>query len=92
MEIPAVNPIPQAASEPVPDTTHYRGLAITLRTFQINRSGFWTLDITIASRVRIRSFSRPETYATRAQAAAACRAFGRSIIDGTVANCSVRDL
>lgn len=76
MEIPAVHAIQQSSSESLPDTTHYRGLAITLRTFQINRSGLWTLDITIASRVRIRSFSRPETYPTRAQAAAACRAFG----------------
>lgn len=92
MESPGSRATTRSTFEPVPDVTRYRGFAITPRSFQINGSGLWTVDILIASRVRMRAFSRPDTYPTRALAAAACRAFGRGIIDGRVKNCSVRDL
>ena len=70
----------------------YRGLIITPRTHQIRGSGLWTLDILIASRVRIRAFSSHETFATELEARRACVEFGRRIIDGAVKECSVAEL
>ncbi len=70
----------------------YRGCTITPRTFQINGSQQWTLDLVIAYRTRRRAFSGPRTFPTEWAAIRGCHAFGRRIIDGRVPYCSLEDL
>jgi hypothetical protein len=70
----------------------YKGFAITARTYQIRSSGRWTLDVLIAGRRRLRSFSGPGTYDSEAAAITGCGAFGREIVDGKVKGCGIEDL
>ena len=74
------------------DLLPYKGYSIQVRTFQIRGSGRWTLDLLIRRRGGVRAFSSTTTYATEAEAIDGCRKYGRSIIDGTVRDCSVKDL
>ena len=93
VEVPrATRATSRGAFETVVVPTHYRGFAITPRTFQINGSGHWPVDVLIGSRVRMRAFSSPETFPTQSAALAACREFGHRIIDGGEKGCSIRDL
>jgi hypothetical protein len=73
-------------------TVTYRGCTITPRTFQINGSRQWTLDLVIAYRSRRRTFSGPKTFATEQAAIRGCHAFGKRIIDGRVPHYSVEYL
>jgi hypothetical protein len=70
----------------------YKGFNIEARTFQIRGSGRWTLDLLISRHGGLRAFSGPGTFATEADAVAACREYAQRIIDGTVRDCTVDDL
>ncbi len=70
----------------------YRGWTITPRTFQINGTWRWTVDLVIAYRSKRRAFSGPQTFRTEEAAIRGCHAFGRRIIDGLVPYCSLEDL
>lgn len=70
----------------------YRGYTITPRTFQIRGSARWTLDLVIAYRAKRHAFSGPKTFPSEQAAIRGCHAFGRRIIDGRVARCSVECL
>lgn len=69
----------------------YRGCTITPRTFQIRGSWRWTLDLVIAYRGRLHTFSGPKTFPSEQAAIRGCHAFGRRIIDGRVPRCSLED-
>jgi hypothetical protein len=76
----------------VSDPQSYGDFTITPRTFQLRGSGRWTLDVIIAYRAKMRSFSDTRTFATEQAAIRGCHAFGRRIIQGRVRFCSVADL
>lgn len=67
----------------------YRGCTITPRTFQIRGSWRWTLDLVIAYRGRLHTFSGEKTFPSERAAIRGCHAFGRRIIDGRVPRCSL---
>ena len=70
----------------------YKGFTITPRTFQIRGTGRWTLDLSIVGPKGLRVFSSSLTYATEQAAILGCSDFGRRIIDGRTADCTVEDL
>ena len=70
----------------------YGDFTITPRTFQVRSTGQWTLDLVIAHRARMRTFSGPKTFPTQAAAIRGCHAYGRRIIEGRIPNLSIDDL
>jgi len=62
----------------------YKGFTITPRTFRIQGSGRWTLDLLIERNRHLRAFSGPKTYPTEEAAIFGCCQFAHRIIDGQV--------
>ena len=77
---------------PVTNSITYRGWMTTPRTFQINGSLEWTLDLVIAYRTKRRAFSGPAKFPTEEEAIRGCHAFGRRVIDGREPHCSLEGL
>jgi hypothetical protein len=76
----------------VSNSLAYGDFTITPRTFQVRNTGQWTLDLVIAHRSKIRTFTGPKTFPTQAAAIRGCHAYGRRIIEGRVPHLSIDDL
>ena len=74
----------------------YRGYVIRARPDQRRDTGEWTRNIQIwrdrGSELSARPFIVGGAFRTRDEAVAGCVQFGRAIIDGEVAGCSVVEL
>ena len=74
----------------------YKGYQIHATPMQRTDTGEWTMQITIAKHhedeVRERIYYASNCYNTREEAEMCCINFGRQIIDGNAANCSVEGL
>jgi hypothetical protein len=70
----------------------YKGFILTARTFQVRRSGHWTLDVTIGRQGSLRTFSGTETFQSENEALDACWHMARRIIDSSAKDCRVADL
>jgi hypothetical protein len=78
------------------DFLHYKDFEIHAAPWKLADSGRWQINIDIfkhrAGDTASRNFSASDTYETREEALKHCFQFGRQIIDGQSANCSVADL
>jgi hypothetical protein len=70
----------------------YKGFILTARTFQVRRSGHWTLDVTIGRQGSVRTFSGAETFQNESEATDACWRMACRIIDSHSRGCRVADL
>ncbi len=73
-------------------TTRYKGYQILARSYQLQPSTRWTVDLEIGRHGRRESFSTNERYHTEQEAQARCAGLGRRIIDGKVQGWSVGHL
>lgn len=78
------------------DEIVYKGYVIVAVPSKIADSGEWTVNIRIekhtGDQIASRPFSASNTFKTRPEAIQHCFAFGRQIIDGRAANCTIADL
>lgn len=78
------------------DVIQYKGLEIHAAPYQLADSGEWKMNIHIflrrGSESKSRNFSAANGYKTREEAVKNCFQFGKQIIDGQSADCSVADL
>lgn len=78
------------------DVVQYKGFEIQASPYQLADSGEWKVNLRIfrhrESESRSRNFSAGNSYKTREEAIAHCFQYGKQIIDGQSANCSVADL
>jgi hypothetical protein len=75
---------------------YYKGYIIGASPYQLADSGEFTINISIrrdtGSAVKKRRFHAANTFKTKKEAIDQCIDFGRRIIDGEYANCTVSDL
>jgi hypothetical protein len=78
------------------ETIEYKGYEIQAVPNRLADTGLWQIAIQILKHrendTKVRPFSAGDSYKTREEAIRHCYQFGRQIIDGKSANCSVADL
>jgi len=78
------------------DIIQYKGYEIHAVPLELADTGLWQINIQIfrhsEQETKIRPFSAADSYKTREEAVRNCIQFGRQIIDGQSANCSIADL
>lgn len=78
------------------DIVNYTGFEIHASPYQLAETGYWKITTHIvrhtADQIRSREFGASHSYPTREEAVGHCIQFGKHIIDGEVADCSVADL
>ena len=78
------------------DIIQYKGYEIHAVPNRLADTGLWQIAIQIlkhrAQDTKVRPFSAADSYKTRGEAVKNCFQFGRQIVDGKSANCSVTDL
>lgn len=88
----------EAASEEeiIMDIVQYKAYEIHAVPCKLVDTGLWQISIQVFKHreqdTKIRSFSAADSYKTREEAVKNCFQFGKQIIDGQSANCSVADL
>ena len=74
----------------------YKDFIIQATPYQLADSGKWAMQVYIrrdtGDSVRSRPFSAANTFDTKDEATVHCINFGKQIIDGQVAGCTVDDL
>ncbi len=74
----------------------YKGYQIKPTPLQSSESGEWTIDLYIGiekgNQYVERKFSAANTFKTKEEEIGHCINFGKQIIDGEYANCTVTDL
>lgn len=79
------------------DEVTYKGYVIMPEPMKLQEPGFWTINLSIARHtgeaVRAGKFyGTKQPCKNRQEAIRHCHTYGKRIIDGQVANCSVQDL
>ncbi len=78
------------------DVIQYEGFEIHAAPYHLADSEEWQINLHIfrhrESESKSRNFSAANSYKTREKAVKHCFQFGKQIIDGQSANCSVADL
>lgn len=79
------------------DEVTYRGYVIRAEPMELQEPGYWTINLSIerhtGEAVRAKKFyGTKQPCKNRQEAIRGCHAYGKQIIDGQAANCSVQDL
>lgn len=78
------------------DVITYKGFEVRAAPYQLADNGEWQINLYILrqgeSETKARNFSAANSYKTLEEAVQHCIQFGKQIIDGQSANCSVADL
>jgi len=76
------------------DQVSYKGYQIMVMSFQLIRLGQWEFKVIIFGKGGYFSkhFLSPHTFKTEEEALQGCLEYGKQIVDGEVAGCSVEDI